>query len=257
MGDEIVQQQRDGRILLITLNRPQARNAVNGELVRGLEAAVDTLESDGELWAAVLTGNGPVFSAGADLKAVAAGKLAELRTERGGFGGFVQRERAKPVIAALNGDALAGGLELAIACDLIVAGEGVRLGIPEVSRSLLAVAGGLARLPRLIGEKAALELAMTAAPWPVERFVAMGAVSRVVPRDQVVAEARQLAEVICGNAPLAVRAARRVIIEGRDLDEPGRWRLGDREMAALAGTADFAEGPRAFVEKRPPNWTAS
>ena len=139
-----------GRTLVITMNRPEARNAVNGDVASGIEAAIDELENNEELWTAVLTGNGPVFCAGADLKAISSGNAAGLQTERGGFGGFVQRKRTKPVIAALNGPALAGGCELAISCDLIVAPEGGKIGIPEVKRSLIALAGGLVRLPRLL-----------------------------------------------------------------------------------------------------------
>jgi enoyl-CoA hydratase len=259
LADEVtdaVRIERDGRILLITLNRPDARNAVNEAVTQGLEAAVDELENDEELWAGILAGTGPVFCAGADLKAVAAGRLASLSTERGGFAGFVRRGRSKPIIAAVHADAVAGGMELAIACDLIVAAAGSRMGIPEVARSLLAAGGALAELPRLIGEKAALELAITGAPWPVERLADLGLISRVVPAESVLAEARQLADSICGNAPLAVRASRRAIIDGRDLDSAARWDLVNREFGALIGTEDFAEGPRAFVETRPPRWSA-
>jgi len=255
--NDVVRTHTQGRVLVVTLDRPQARNAVNGELARGLEAAVDRLESSDDLWAGVLTGEGPAFSAGADLKVVAAGSQQELLTERGGFAGFVQRERTKPLIAALQGDAVAGGMEIAIACDLIIAATGVRMGLPEVSRSLVATGGGLVRLPKLIGEKAALELAMTGTAQPVEHLAGLGLVSRVVPADEVQRQAVELAERICANAPLAVRAARRVIVEGADLDEPQRWRLGDEELARIARTNDFAEGPRAFVEKRSPRWTAT
>lgn len=252
---DAVRVDRDGHVLMITLNRPEARNAVNAAVTRGLEAALDVLESDDELWIAILAATGPVFCAGADLKAVAAGQMADLTTERGGFAGFVRRERSKPVIAAVHADAVAGGMELAIACDLIVAGAGARMGIPEVARCLIAAGGAVAELPRLIGEKAALELAMTGDPWPVERFAELGLVSRVVPADAVLAEARGLAERIGQNAPLAVRGSRRAIRAGRDADTATRWDLVQRELAALLSTEDFAEGPRAFVEKRPPRWT--
>jgi len=245
------------RVLVITLDRPQARNAVNGALARGLEAAVDELESTDELWAGVLTGEGPVFSAGADLKAVAAGEQEELRTERGGFAGFVQRERTKPLVAALQGDAVAGGMEIAIACDLIIAAAGARMGLPEASRSLLATGGGLVRLPKLIGEKAALELAMTGTPQSVEHLAGLGLVSRVVPAEEVSQRALELAERICSNAPLAVRAARQVILRGGDSDEQQRWQFAERELARIAETNDFAEGPRAFVAKRRPQWTGT
>lgn len=255
MTEPAVLTERHGRVLIITLNRPQARNAVNGELARQLESAIDLLENNDDLWAAILTGAGPVFCAGADLKAVAAGKLDELRTERGGFAGFVQRARTKPVIAALTGDAIAGGMEIAIAADLIVAGADVHLGIPETGRSLLAIGGGLAELPRLIGEKAALELALTAIPWPAPRLAALGLISRITEPPAVLAEALALANSICANAPMAVRASRRVIVDGRDLNSAARWTLAERQLAQVAETADYQEGPRSFVEKRTPRWS--
>lgn len=255
MTEPAVLTERRDRVLIITLNRPEARNAVDGALAQGLEQAIDLLEDDDNLWAAILTGTGPVFCAGADLKAVAAGNLDELRTERGGFAGFVQRGRTKPVIAALTGDAIAGGMEIAIAADLIVAGSDVRLGIPEAGRSLLAIGGGLAELPRLIGEKAALELALTATPWPAPRLASLGLISRIVEPPAVLGEALSLADSICVNAPLAVRASRRVIVGGRDLDSDARWALAERELARLADTADYQEGPRSFVEKRAPRWS--
>ena len=245
--------ERRGRTLLITLNRPEARNAVNDGIARGLEAAIDELEGDDELWTGVLTGNGPVFCAGADLKMVASGGMGML-TERGGFGGYVQRERTKPVIAAVQGDALAGGFEIAIASDLIVAAEGVRFGIPEVKRSLLAVAGALANLPMLVGEKLALEMAMTGEPSPVERFVPLGLVAKVVPAADVVDAACALAETINANAPLAVRGSRNSIVKGRDLPESERWSLALAEVVDVYRSEDFQEGPRAFIEKRPPQW---
>ncbi len=246
--------QRRGRVLVMTLDRPEARNAVNPELAQGLEAALDLLESDEGLWVGVLTALGPVFCAGADLKTVAAGRVAETMTERGGFGGITRRRRNKPVIAALGGDAYGGGLEIAISCDVLLAEEGVRMGLPEAARSLMAGGGGLALLPYLIGEKPALEMAMTAAPYPASRLAELGLVSRVVPVGAVVDEAVALAEQICRNAPLAVQASRRAIVDCRDLSEDDRYRLGGREFAALTTTEDFAEGPRAFVEKRPPEW---
>lgn len=249
-----VRTERHGRVLVITLDRPRARNAVDAAVAAGLEAAVDALEDDDEVWAGVLAATGSVFCAGADLAAVAAGRFDELLTERGGFAGFVRRDRAKPIVAALDGDALAGGMELAIACDVLVAAEGVRLGIPETARSLLAVGGALANLPKLIGEKAALELALTATPWPAERFVTLGLISRLVPAGTARDEAIAVATSICTNAPLAVRGARRAITAGRDLPEHERWALAERELAALAHTADYHEGPRSFVEKRAPHW---
>ncbi|MDG2303346.1 MAG: crotonase/enoyl-CoA hydratase family protein [Candidatus Binatia bacterium] len=245
-----------GRTLVITMNRPEARNAVNGDVASGIEAAIDELENNEELWTAVLTGNGPVFCAGADLKAISSGNAAGLQTERGGFGGFVQRKRTKPVIAALNGPALAGGCELAISCDLIVAPEGGKIGIPEVKRSLIALAGGLVRLPRLLGKNAALELAMTGEPFPVERMYQLGLVNRVVPADQVLSTALELADKINEAAPLAVRASRQVILESDGLDEEAAFAKGGELVGPVFRSEDFSEGPLAFIEKRAPNWKA-
>ncbi|MBX7161760.1 MAG: enoyl-CoA hydratase/isomerase family protein [Acidimicrobiia bacterium] len=255
MGDAVLSEVR-GRVLVITLNRPEARNAVNGDLATGLEAAVDRLEEDEALWVGVLTHNGPVFCAGADLKLVASGRVTEMITARGDFGGYVRRERTKPVIAALAGDALAGGCELAIASDLIVAARGVRIGVPEVKRSLLAMAGGVANLPRLLGEKVAMEMLLTGDPLPAERLHDLGLVNAVVEEGAVFEAALALADRIAANAPLAVRASRAAVVEGRDMGAEDRWRLVLDKMMPLYATEDFREGPRAFVEKRAPEWKA-
>lgn len=250
----VVLSERFGRTLVITLNRPHARNAVNAALAAALEAALDELEGDPDLWVGVLTGVGSVFCAGADLKEVAAGGVTSLITPSGGFAGLVEKERTKPLIAALQGDAIAGGLEIAISCDVILAAQGTRAGIPEVSRSLIAVGGALACLPALIGEKAALLLAMTGALWPVERFAELGLVAEVTTPGAVVDRARLLAEQICTNAPLAVRLSRRAITAGRGRSLSERMLLGMELLQELSATEDFAEGPRAFIEKRPPVW---
>src|SRR5438270_13600306 len=166
-----------GRVAVLTLNRPEARNAVNGDVAQGMEDAIDRLEDDDEVWVAILTHNGPVFSAGADLKAINAGQVGQLQTKRGGFAGFVQRERTKPVIAAVDGPAFAGGCEIALACDLIVASTQAKFGLPEVKRSLVAAAGGLFRLPRVLPRKIALEIIMTGDPIDAERAAAFGFVN--------------------------------------------------------------------------------
>ncbi len=246
--------ERRGPVLVITLNRPEARNAVNGALARGLEQAIDELEGDDGLSVGVLAGAGRVFCAGADLKEIAAGKGAELATERGGFAGIVRRERSKPLIAAVHADAFAGGFEIAIACDLIVAGEDIRFGLPEVKRSLVAVAGALVELPRLVGEKLALELALVGEPVPAKRLFPTGLISRLVPQDEVVSSALELADRIGKNGPLAVRASRQIIIEGRDKDLNTRWDLNFHIGLPVFSSEDAQEGPRAFVEKREPVW---
>jgi enoyl-CoA hydratase len=242
------------RVGVLTLNRPEARNAVNGDLASGMEAALDRLEDDPEVWVGVLTHNGPVFSAGADLKAIASGQAHTLQTKKGGFAGLVQRERTKPLIAAVDGPALAGGCEIALACDLVVASTQARFGLPEVKRSLVAAAGGLFRLPRMIPRRIALELAITGEPIDAERALHFGLVNRLCEPGQAFDTALELAALINQNAPLAVRATRRVVLAAVDGPDDEGWRMSFEAMAELAGTEDFAEGPRAFIEKRAPDW---
>jgi enoyl-CoA hydratase len=195
-----------------------------------------------------------VFCAGADLKAINEGRAGELQTERGGFGGLVARERTKPLIAAVNGPALAGGCEIVLSCDLVVASRESRFGIPEVKRSLVAAAGGLFRLPRALPRVVAMELALTGDPIDADRAYALGFVNEVVGPDEVVDSALALAERICVNAPVAVRESRRVVLEGVMADDETAWRITNKAMATVAQTEDFSEGPRAFIEKRAPNW---
>jgi enoyl-CoA hydratase len=244
-----------GHVALLTINRPEARNAVNGDVSSGMEAGIDALEDDDEAWVGVLTGAGPVFSAGADLKVIASGDIGQMQTERGGFAGIVQRERTKPIIAAVDGPALAGGTEIVLSCDLVVASSEARFGIPEVKRSLVAAAGGLFRLPRRLPFSVALELALTGDPISAERAHHFGMVNELCQPGQAVEAAMALAERICVNAPLAVRESRRLMFESLEItdDEEGIRRSG-AAMMGLAGTEDFAEGPKAFIEKRDPVW---
>jgi len=206
------------------------------------------------VWIGVLTGAGPVFSAGADLKVVAAGQFAEMITERGGFAGIVSRERSKPIIAAVDGRALAGGCEIVLACDLVVASTEAQFGIPEVKRSLVAAAGGLARLPRKLPWNVAMELAMTGDPIDAERAHQFGMVNRLCEPGQAVEAAMELADQINANAPLAVRASRKLVLASLEHTDTEIIELSGSEMASLAGTEDFAEGPMAFIEKRDPAW---
>ena len=246
--------ERHGNVLVIRLNRPEARNAINGDIARGMEAALDTLEGDDALLCGVLAANGPTFCAGADLKLIASGRVLEMNTEKGGFGGLVRRKRTKPLIAAVHSDALAGGFELVLACDLVVAGEGIKFGLPEAKRSLVALGGGLVELPRLVGEKLALEMALTGDPVTAERLAQAGFVSRIVARDAVVTEAIALGSRIGENGPLAVRAAYRIIREERDLGTDARWNLSLEVGLPVFGSEDAMEGSMAFVEKRKPVW---
>jgi enoyl-CoA hydratase/carnithine racemase len=242
-------------IALVTINRPDARNAVNGAVAAGLEAAVERVEQDPELWAAVLTGAGPhAFCAGADLKEVSAGNSKSLSTERGGFGGFVRAQRSKLWIAAAQGHALAGGLELLLACDLAIAAETANLGLPEVKRSLVAAAGGVFRLPRALPKAIALQMIATGEPIPATRAAQFGLVNAAVPAEQVVPAALDLARRICANAPIAVRESLGVARRAADLTEAELWSLSAEASTRVRATEDFKEGPRAFVEKRAPNW---
>lgn len=251
----MVEYELRGHVALLTIQRPEARNAVNAAVAQGMEAALDRFEADEAAWVAVLTGAGSTFSAGADLKAISKGEGASLATERGGFAGIARRAIKKPIIAAVDGPALAGGCEIALSCDLIVASTAARFGLPEVKRSLVAAAGGLFRLPRALPERVALELVMTGEPLSAERAFHFGLVSRLVEPGNALAAAFELAESIAANAPLAVRAsrdvARRAYVDGDD----ELWNASFQAFASMMSTEDFLEGPRAFIEKRPPRWT--
>jgi enoyl-CoA hydratase/carnithine racemase len=242
-------------IALVTINRPEARNAVNGAVAIGLEAAVERIENDPELWAAILTGAGPhAFCAGADLKEVSAGRGTALATAKGGFGGFVRANRTKLWIAAAQGHALAGGLELLLACDLAVVAETANFGLPEVKRSLVAGAGGVFRLPRAIPKAIALEIIATGDPIPASRAAQFGLVNAVVPTSEVIPAALALARRVTVNAPIAVRESLGVARRAYDLAESELWDICGAAGRRVRDTEDFQEGPRAFVEKRPPRW---
>ena len=240
-------------VAVMTLDRPEARNAVDQQLAADLEAAINRFEADDALWVAVLQGAGPAFCAGADLKAVAAGR-ADLTTERGGFAGIVRRERSKPIIAAVEGPALAGGFEIVLSCDLVVAGADARFGIPEVKRSLIANAGGLIRLPRVIPRNLAMEMALSGEPINAETAHRHGVVNRLVGAGGALDGALHLASEIGANAPLAVRASRRVIVDGALLGDDEAFALSAEAAREVFQSEDFKEGPLAFIEKRPPKW---
>jgi len=250
--------EKRGNIGVITINRPEARNAVNTAVATGIEAAIDELEADDEVWAGVLTGaktaKGYIFCAGADLKQMSVDP-GGMMTERGGFGGFVRRERTKPVIAAVDGPALAGGTELVLACDMVVASRTAVFGIPEVKRNLVAAAGGLFRLPRKLPRNVAMELALTGRlDFPAERAYHFGWVNVLCEEGEALDAAIRLAAQICENAPLAVRESRRIILEATDQPDDVGWRMSGEGIAKMFGTEDFSEGLTAFVEKRPPRW---
>jgi enoyl-CoA hydratase len=248
--------ERRGHIEILTINRPKARNAINGAVSRGFAAAFDELEADDDCWVVIVTGAGDqAFSAGMDLKAFTAGEAGEIMGAKGGFGGIVQRGFAKPLIAAVNGSALAGGCEIMLACDLVVAVERAVFGIPEVKRGLMAGAGALIRLPKRIPPTIALELAMTGASIDAQRALALGLINRVVPAERLMEESLALADAIAKNAPLAVRVSKRVMKQAGELPDAEGWAINNAAMPEVFGSADAMEGPIAFAEKRDPVWS--
>jgi enoyl-CoA hydratase/carnithine racemase len=255
MSDAVLTKQVAEHVTLVTINRPDARNAVNGDVAQGLERAVFETEKDPNVWVVILTGAGDkAFCAGADLKAVSQGGSGSLGTKGGGFAGFVHQPRTKPWIAAVNGFALAGGTEIALACDLIVAIEEAAFGLPEVKRGLVAGAGGLYRLPRALPKAIALELIMTGAHFDAKRAFGYGLVNRLVPRDQLLPEALKLAAAICENAPISVRESLAVARRALDLTDAELREVSAVASRKVAATEDYKEGPRAFIEKRAPKW---
>lgn len=253
-NDAVLYESGDDHIVTLTINRPEARNAVNGDVARMMEAGLDRFEADPDARVAIITGAGSVFCAGADLKEVASGNARSISTRKGGFAGLVVRDRTKPLIAAVNGTAVAGGCEILLACDMAVVAEGVSIGVPEVKRSLVAAAGALWRLPRAVGPARAAEMALTGDPITAEDALAAGLVNAVVPSDQVLTVARALAKRITANAPLAVQASRTVLTKAFESTEQELARASLEAIASLVDTEDYAEGPRAFIEKRPPVW---
>lgn len=255
MNDTVVARpdSRDGRVLVVTIDRPNARNAIDGATARQLAAAFDRLDDDPGLRAAVLTGAGRGFSAGMDLKAFLAGDLPFV--EGRGFGGFTQAPPRKPLVAAVEGFALAGGLEMALACDLIVAAEDARLGIPEVTRGLVAAGGGLLRLAQHIPFHVAHELALTGAAVPVRRLYDVGLVNRVTPPGEALAQAVDLASVIADNGPLAVGASKRVLRHAAEWGLTDGWVQQQSIVEEVIASADAREGSQAFAERRKPVWT--
>ena len=251
MSDEVLAEVDDG-IAVITINRPQARNAVNGAVARGIAAAVEEFDASADVRVLVLTGAGGSFCAGMDLKGFLAG---DAPTAAGrGFGGIVERPPVKPVIAAVEGYALAGGFELALACDLIVASQDAKFGLPEVRRGLVAGAGGLLRLPRRIPYHLAMEIALTGEHFPAERLHQAGLVSRLVPAGQALAAARDLAAQVALGAPLALAATKRVIVESSDWENGEAFARQGEIISPVFSSADAMEGAIAFAEKRPPAW---
>jgi enoyl-CoA hydratase len=242
----------DGGVLVITINRPEQRNAMTRAASLAIADALDELERRPDLSVAVLTGAGGTFCAGMDLKRFLAGELA--RAPGRGFGGLTEAPPTKPLIAAVEGYALAGGFELVLACDLVVAGTGARFGLPEVKRGLVAKAGGLLRLPQRLPRAIALELVLTGDFLGAERAAAFGLVNRVVGDGEALEAALELARAIAANAPLAITASKRIMDEAVSWPVDEWWTRQDVIADPVFDSEDAKEGARAFAERRPPQW---
>jgi enoyl-CoA hydratase len=254
MADEVLRERR-GHVEILTINRPEARNAINGAVSLAMSGFMDELTEDPDCWVVVITGSGDkAFSAGMDLKAFSSGEGGSIMGASGGFGGLTQRDFPKPLIAAVNGSALAGGFEIMLSCDLVVAAEHATFGIPEAKRGLVAGAGGLIRMPKRLPIAIALELAMTGDAIDAARAFELGLVNRVVPSSVVVEEAVSLADRIAANAPLAVRYSKSVMKQAGEVSEAEGWKINAEAVRVVFSSADAMEGPVAFAEKRPPNW---
>jgi enoyl-CoA hydratase/carnithine racemase len=255
MSDAVLFEVIEPHIALVTINRPEARNAVNSAVSAAMEAIVERVEADPDLWAVVLTGAGPhAFCAGADLKEVSAGRSNTLAGSKNGFGGFVRAQRTKLWIAAAQGHALAGGLEILLACDMAIAAETATFGLPEVKRSLVAGAGGVFRLPRALPKAIALQMIATGEPISAATAAHHGLVNAVVPAGRVRDVALDLARRVTANAPIAVRESLAIARQAAELDEETLWTMSRAASDRMRQTEDFQEGPKAFVEKRAPRW---
>jgi len=251
MANEVLVDVTDG-IMTVTLNRPEAKNAANRAVAVGVAAAMDKLDSDDSIRVAILTGAGGTFCAGMDLKAFVSGEMPMV--EGRGFAGLTEATPRKPLIAAIEGYALAGGLELAISCDLIVAADNAKFGIPEVKRGLAAAAGGLMKLPRQIPSRLAMELAITGDFITAQRAYELGLINQVVPAGTALEAAKALAARIVANGPLAVAISKQVIQESADWSAAEMWKKQQDLVMPIFGSEDAMEGSIAFAEKRAPNW---
>ena len=255
MTDQAVLTERRDGVLLITLNRPEARNAVNAALAHGVAQALDDLDADATLSVGVLTGAGHGFCAGMDLKAFVQGESPWVGDR--GFAGIAQRSARKPLIAAIEGFAVAGGLEVALACDLIVAARGAKLGIPESKRSLVAAGGALLRLPQRVPYGVAMEMALTGDPITAERGAELGLVNRLADAGGAVDAALELAAAITRNGPLSLTASKEILQRQRDWTEEEFWARQGEIAGPVMTSNDAREGATAFSEKRDPVWTGT
>ncbi len=244
-----------GHHAVLTIERPQARNAVDPAVATGIEQALDRAEADRQVRVVILTGAPPAFCAGADLKALAAGEGDRLSTARGGFAGIVARRRSKPLIAAVDGPALAGGTEIVLACDLVVASRAASFGVPEVKRGLIAGAGALFRLGAKLPPNLAMEMVLTGDRLDAVAAHAHGLVNRLCAPGQALAGAVEMAERIAANAPLALATARAVMLDSAGMTERQAWARTAEGNRTVLASEDVREGIAAFVEKRTPIWT--
>ncbi|MCR9106452.1 MAG: crotonase/enoyl-CoA hydratase family protein [Gammaproteobacteria bacterium] len=251
MSDEVLVDVADG-IMTVTLNRPEAKNAANRALAEGVAAAMDELDSNDAIRVAILTGAGGTFCSGMDLKAFVSGETPSI--EGRGFAGLTESTPRKPLIGAVEGYALAGGLELAISCDLLVSADNAKFGIPEVKRGLAAAAGGLMKLPRQIPSRIAMELALTGDFIDANRAMELGLINQVVPAGTALDAAKALAAKIVANGPLAVAVSKQVVLESADWDSDTMWQKQQELVMPVFVSEDAIEGATAFAEKRAPNW---
>ena len=251
MNDEVLVSREDG-IMIVTINRPEAKNAVNKAVSETIAAAMEELDDSSELQAAIITGANNTFCSGMDLKGFLKGESPMVPGR--GFAGLTERGPQKPLIAAVEGFAFAGGLELLMACDLIVAAEDAEFGIPEVKRGLAAGAGGLIKLPRQMPHRLAMELALTGDSFNAKRAYETGVINRVVKKGEALTAAKELAKVIAANGPLAVKASKQIVNDSQDWSAEEMWVKQAELIAPVFMSEDSREGPRAFAEKRAPVW---
>ncbi|WP_408600483.1 crotonase/enoyl-CoA hydratase family protein [Pseudomonas sp. PLMAX] len=257
MTEAVVLTERRGNILVVTINRPRARNACNGDVAIQMEAAMNLLEDDPTLFLGILTGSNGVFSAGSDLKAGARGEGKSASTNARGPYGLIRRPPAKPLIAAVEGFALGGGLELCLACDLIVAARDARMGLPEVRHGVVAIYGGLFRLPKRIPYHVAMELALTGTPKEASFFYQHGLINRLVEPGMALQEALVWAEQLLENGPLALAVSAQIIRQSSDWADAEAWQQQTPLTTKATDSADAREGILAFVEKRRPRWVGA
>ncbi|MCZ6829148.1 MAG: crotonase/enoyl-CoA hydratase family protein [Gammaproteobacteria bacterium] len=251
MSDEVLTSAENG-VLIITLNRPEARNAANKALAEGVVAALDELDDNDELRVGILTGAGGTFCSGMDLKAFITGETPHIPGR--GFAGLTERGPKKPLIGAVEGYALAGGLEMAISCDLLVAADNAKFGIPEVKRGLAAAAGGLVKLPRQIAPRLAMEMALTGDFIDAQKALDIGLINQVVPAGTALDAAKELAAKIVANGPLAVAVSKQVMVSQPDWSSEEMFKKQNEIVTPIFTSEDAIEGSVAFAEKRAPNW---